>query len=135
MDEPPNHPFKAVFHVAILACGLVVLVRGAVVGDWALVVVGAGVAGVAVVGLAFIVKGRNPWWLQGPLDRRVARRRGVEVPDTLPRAREAAGYAVVVFALVLLTNLVVPWSIAPVIAALTFGGAVLVRQRRRRTSR
>jgi hypothetical protein len=70
VDEPPNNPLKAPLFAL---CGLIGVV-GAVVGArdgvaW-LIVLGVVLVISSAWTVRFVLSGRNPRWLQSPLDRR-----------------------------------------------------------------
>jgi hypothetical protein len=62
--EPPNSRWK----LPLLILLAVTCVAFAVVGPWP--VVWAALAVVLLVEIGFVLAGRNPWWMQGRLDRR-----------------------------------------------------------------
>jgi hypothetical protein len=62
--EPPNSRWKLPSLILMaVTCGAF-----AVVGPWP--VVWAALAVVLLVEIGFVLAGRNPWWMQGRLDRR-----------------------------------------------------------------
>jgi amino acid transporter len=65
--EPPNSRWK----LPSLILMAVTCVAFAVIGPWP--VVWAALAVVLLVEICFVLAGRNPWWMQGRLDRRRAR--------------------------------------------------------------
>jgi hypothetical protein len=62
--EPPNSRWKLPSLVVMTVIGLVF----AVSGTWP--VLWAGLVVILLVEIGFVLAGRNPWWMQGPLDRR-----------------------------------------------------------------
>jgi hypothetical protein len=73
---PPNNPLKLPFFLFCAAVGVVLAALGVANSSWGLAVVGALLIAGCVPPIAAIRKGRNPWWIRAPLDRRWGRRRG-----------------------------------------------------------
>lgn len=67
-EDLPNSPFKLPFFVLCVLVGAVLLVSGT-----AVILMSIGCA-IGLVEVGMIVAGRNPWWMQSPLDRRWAKR-------------------------------------------------------------
>jgi hypothetical protein len=63
MAGPPNNRFKLPWFLLCAAAGIVFLAVGKYVAG------GAILAG-SLIAIATIVRGRDPWWIRAPLDRR-----------------------------------------------------------------
>lgn len=63
--EPPNSRWKLPLLVFIVAICLVFMIFGPWPVFWAIL------AGLFLVEVGFVLAGRNPWWMQGNLDRRL----------------------------------------------------------------
>jgi type IV secretory pathway TrbD component len=135
VPEPPNHWFKSVFVGLVLLIGIGCLVVAITAGSWPEAVFGVVLIALATGALVLIRRGRNPRWMQGPLDRRAARRAGVEAPDTTPTMRQAvlvaASLLIVTFVLTALVDR--PW--APLLGAVAVSSAWAVWHRRSGGSR
>jgi hypothetical protein len=66
--EPPNSRWKLPSLLVMTVIG----VAFAVSGTWP--VLWAGLVVILLVEIGLVLAGRNPWWMQGPLDRRRERR-------------------------------------------------------------
>jgi hypothetical protein len=65
---PPNNPLKLpFFFLGAVVCAIMIVV-GAFVARWDLVIVGAIGFGVACVAIPVARRGDNPWWMRSPLD-------------------------------------------------------------------
>jgi hypothetical protein len=130
MTEPPNHPAKAVVEVVLLGAGVGLLVFGIVHGRIATAVVGALVAAGSVLTLTFIAIGRNPRWMQGPLDRLAAERAGITPPASIPTARRRLTLLAASFVIGSVAALVGSPSWVPVLAILCGAWVTVVARRR-----
>jgi hypothetical protein len=62
--EPPNSRLKLPFMILLLAGCAWLVVAGTAPVLFSIL------AAVVVVGIGFILSGRNPWWMQGAIDKR-----------------------------------------------------------------
>jgi uncharacterized membrane protein YfcA len=61
--EPPNNALKLPFAIVALAVCIVAVVAGVLTVPFAILIVPLAIQ------IAFIAKGRNPWWMQALIDR------------------------------------------------------------------
>jgi hypothetical protein len=74
-ERPPNNRLKLPMFVVFATAGLVFAACGALVSDWGFAIYGAVLFVLCIPPILVTRQGRNPSWLQSPMDRRLQRRR------------------------------------------------------------